>query len=122
MLGTIAMPEPLESEPAGVTLESDALPQEDFPPGDLRRQPEAPGNLYLGQAAAVPTSGQPQEPSEDPLNFGLEADDGEAPQPPVPSSSQAAPTVTTGGAVEGPLQQIGLNLLLYISCAAGCYI
>jgi hypothetical protein len=26
-LGTIAMPEPLESEPAGVTLESDALPR-----------------------------------------------------------------------------------------------
>jgi hypothetical protein len=31
----IAMSEPLESELAGVTLESDALPQEDFPPGDL---------------------------------------------------------------------------------------
>jgi hypothetical protein len=29
------MSEPLESELAGVTLESDALPQEDFPPGDL---------------------------------------------------------------------------------------
>jgi hypothetical protein len=38
------MPELLESEPAGVTLESDTLPQEDFPPGDLRRHPEAPGN------------------------------------------------------------------------------
>jgi hypothetical protein len=40
------MPEPLESEPAGVTLESNALPQEDFPPGDVRRRPEAPGNPY----------------------------------------------------------------------------
>jgi hypothetical protein len=105
MLGTIAMPEPLESEPAGVTLESDALPQNDFPPGNLRRHPEAPGNLYLGQAAAVPTSGQPQVPSEDPINSEFEAGDGEAPQPPVPSGSQAAPTVTTGGAVGGPLQQ-----------------
>jgi hypothetical protein len=66
------MPEPLESEPAGVTLESDALPQEDFPPGDLRRHPEAPGNLYLGQAAAAPTSGQPKVLSEDPINFEFE--------------------------------------------------
>jgi hypothetical protein len=95
------MSEPLESELAGVTLESDALPQEDFPPGDLRRHPEAPGNLYLGQAAVVPTSGQPQVPSEDPINYELEAGDGEAPQPPVPSGSQAATTVTTGGAVRG---------------------
>jgi hypothetical protein len=98
------MSEPLESERAGVTLESDALPQEDFPPGNLGRHPEAPGNLYLGQAAAVPTSGQPQAPSEDPINFEFEAGDGEAPQPPVPSDSQAAPTVTTDGAVGGPLQ------------------
>jgi hypothetical protein len=102
------MSEPLESELAGVTLESDALPppQEVFPPGDLRRHPEAPGHLYLGQAAAVPTSGQPQVriPSEDPINFEFEAGDGEAPQPPVPSGSQAAPTVTTGGAVGDPLQ------------------
>jgi hypothetical protein len=44
------MPEPLEGEPTSVTLESDALPQEDFRPGDLRRYPEAPGNLNLGQA------------------------------------------------------------------------
>jgi hypothetical protein len=49
------MPELLESELAGVTLESDALPQKDFPPGDVRRRPEAPGNSYLGQPAAVPT-------------------------------------------------------------------
>jgi hypothetical protein len=61
------MSEPLESELAGVTLESDALPQEDFPPGDLRRRPEAPGNLYLGQAAAVPTYGLLQVDNEDPL-------------------------------------------------------
>jgi hypothetical protein len=103
-LPDIPMSEPLESELGGVTLESDALPQADFPPGDLKRHPEAPGNLYLGQA--VPTSGQPQVPSEDPLNFEFEAGDGEAPQPPVPSGSQAAPTVTTGGAVGGPLQQM----------------
>jgi hypothetical protein len=106
------MPEPLESEPAGVTLESDALPQEDFPPGDLRRHPEAPGNLYLGQAAAVPTSGQPQVPSEHPSINSFEAGGGEALQPPVPSGSQAAPTVTTGGAVGGPLQH---SVVLFIS-------
>jgi hypothetical protein len=85
------MPEPLESEPAGVTLESDALPQEDFPPGDVRRRPEAPGNLYLGQAAAVPTSGQPQVASE------FEAGGGEALQPPAPSCPQTAPTATADG-------------------------
>jgi hypothetical protein len=71
------MPEPLESEPAGVTLESDALPQEDFPPGDVRRRPEAPGNLHLGQAAAVPTYGLLQVNNEDPLHL-------------IPSSRQAA--------------------------------
>jgi hypothetical protein len=99
------MSEPLESELAGVTLESDTLLQEDFPPGDLRRHPEAPGNLYLGQAAAVPTSGQLQVPSEDPLIYEFERDDGENPQPPASSGSQAAPTVTTGGAAGVPLQQ-----------------
>jgi hypothetical protein len=75
-------------------------------PGDLRRHPEAPGNLHLGQPAAVPTSGQPQVPSEDPINFEFEAGDGEALQPPVPSGSQVTPTVTTCGAVGGPLQQV----------------
>jgi hypothetical protein len=102
-LDIIAMSEPLESELAGVTLESDALPQ-DFPPGDLRRRPEAPG--YLRQAAAEPTSGQHQVPSEDPLFNEIEIDDGEAPQLPAWSGSQAAPTVTTGGVVGVPLQQL----------------
>jgi hypothetical protein len=35
-------------------------------------RPEAPGHLYLGQAAAVPTSGQLQVPSEDPLIYEFE--------------------------------------------------
>jgi hypothetical protein len=99
------MPEPLESDLTDATLESDALPQEGFPPGDVRRHPEAPGHLYLGQAAAVPTSDQPQVPSEDHLIYEFEIDDGEAPQPPASSGSQAAPTVTTGGVVGDPLQQ-----------------
>jgi hypothetical protein len=99
------MPEPLESELADATLESDALPQEDFPPGDVRRLPETPGHLYLGQAAAVPTPGELQVPSEDPLIYEFERDDGEAPQPLASSGSQAAPTVTTGGVVGEPLQQ-----------------
>jgi hypothetical protein len=100
------MPEPLESEPAGVTLESDALPQEDFPPGDLRRHPEAPGNLYLGRAAAVPTSGQPQVASEaPPFNEFETTDDGEAPQVPASGGFRAAPTVTTGGVAAVLLQQ-----------------
>jgi hypothetical protein len=60
-LAIIAMPEPLESELAGVTLENDALPQ-DFPPGDVRRRPEAPG--HLGQTAAVPTHGLHQVDNE----------------------------------------------------------
>jgi hypothetical protein len=63
-LRTIAMPEPLESKLAGVTLESDALPQEDFPPGDVRRRPEAFGNLHIGQAAALPTYGLHQVDNE----------------------------------------------------------
>jgi hypothetical protein len=99
------MPEPLESEPAGVTLESDALPQEDFPPGDVKRRPEALGNLYLGQAAAVPTSGQPQVASEDSsINSEFEAGGGEALQPPAPSCPQTAPTATADGVVSVHLQ------------------
>jgi hypothetical protein len=94
------MPEPLESEPAGVTLESDALPQEDFPPGDVRRRPEAPGNLHLGQAAAVPTYGLLQVDT-----FEFEADGGETLQPPAPSGPQTAPTATADGVVGIPLQQ-----------------
>jgi hypothetical protein len=101
------MPEPLESEPAGVTLESDVLPQEDFPPGDVRRRPEAPGNLYLGQAAAVPTSGQPQVAREDPsIKFEFETGGGEALQPPAPTCPQTAPTATADGVVGVHLQQI----------------
>jgi hypothetical protein len=98
------MPEPLESEPAGVTLESDALPQEGFLPGDVRCRPEAPGNLCLGHAAAVPTSGQPQVANEDPSINSLEAGNGEALQPPAPSCPQTAPAATADGVVGVHLQ------------------
>jgi hypothetical protein len=81
----------------------DAPPQEDFPSGDVRRLPEAPGHLHLGQAAAEPTSGLLQVPSEDSLINEIEIDDGEAPQLPASSDSQAAPTVTTGGVVGASL-------------------
>jgi hypothetical protein len=91
-----------EGELAGVGV--DAPPQGPFPPGDVRRHPKAPGHSYLGQAAAEPTSGQHQVPSEDPLFNEIEIDDGEAPQLPASSGSQAAPTVTTGGVVGVPLQ------------------
>jgi hypothetical protein len=80
------MSEPLESELAGVTLESDALPKEDFPPGDLRRRPEVPG--HLGQVAAVPTStyGLHQVHNEDSLfNYEFETGGGEDLQTPAPS-------------------------------------
>jgi hypothetical protein len=71
----------------------------------VRRLPEAPGHLYLDQAA-VSTSGQHQVPSEEPINFEFEAGDGEAPQLPAPGGSQAVPSVTTGSAVEGSLQHL----------------
>jgi hypothetical protein len=85
------MSEPLESELAG------------------GRHPEASGDLHLGQAAAAPTYGELQVPSKDPLiNFEFEAGGGEAPQPPAPSGSQAAPTVTTSGVVGVHLQNMVL--------------
>jgi hypothetical protein len=87
-------------EPAGVTLESDVLPQ-DFPPGDVRRLPEAPGHLYLAQSPA-PTSDQRQVPDEDPpFNFEFEAGDGDAPLHSAPGGSQTVRSVTTGSAVGG---------------------
>jgi hypothetical protein len=99
------MPEPLESELAGVGV--DAPPQGLLPPGDVRRRPEAPGNLHLGQAAAVPTSGLLQVDNEDPLfNSEFETGGGEALQPPAPSGPQTAPTATADGVVGIPLQQI----------------
>jgi hypothetical protein len=82
------MSEPLESELAGVGVDARAPTQADFPPGDVRRHPEAPGHLHLGQAAAAPTSGLLQVPSEDPLFNEIEIDDGEAPQLPASSGSQ----------------------------------
>jgi hypothetical protein len=100
------MPEPLESELADAAMKSAALRQDESPSGDVRRLPEEPGHLYLGQAAAVSTSGQLQVSNEDPLIYEFEIDDGEAPQPPASSGSQAAPTVTTGGVVGDPLQQL----------------
>jgi hypothetical protein len=107
------MPELLESEPAGVTLDSDALPQEDFPPGDVRRRPEAPGKLHLGQAAAVPTYGLLQVDNEDPLfKFEFETGGGETLQTPAPSGPQTAPTATAVGVVGIPLQQPPLNLVM----------
>jgi hypothetical protein len=85
-------------EPADVTLESDVLPQ-DFPPGDVRRLPEAPGYLYLDQSVA-PTSDQRQVPDEDsPFDFKLESGDGDALLHPAPSGSQTVRSVTTGSAV-----------------------
>jgi hypothetical protein len=92
-----------EGKLAGVGV--DAPPQGPFPPGDVRRHPEAPGHSYLGQAAAEPASGQHQVPSKDLLFNEIEIDDGEAPQLPASSGSQAAPTVTTCGVVGVPLQQ-----------------
>jgi hypothetical protein len=90
------MSEPPEGELAGVGV--DAPPQGHFPPGDVRHHPEAPGDLHLGQAAAVPTSGQLQVDNEDPpFNFDFEEGGGEALQPPAPSDPQTAPTVTTSG-------------------------
>jgi hypothetical protein len=104
-LDIIAMSEPLESELAGVTLESDALPQEDFPPGDLRRRPEAPG--HRGQAVAVPTYGLHRVDNEDSLlNYELETGGGETLQTPTPNGPQTAPTATAVGVVGIPLQQI----------------
>jgi hypothetical protein len=97
------MPEPLESELAGVAV--DAPPQGPFPPGDVRRRPEAPGLLHLGQAAAVPTSGLLQVDNEDPLfNFEFETGGGETLQTPAPSGPQTAPTATAIGVVGIPLQ------------------
>jgi hypothetical protein len=97
------MSEPLESALAGVGV--DAPHQADFPPGDVRRRPEAPGNSYLGQAAAVPTSGQPQVASDDPsINSEFEAGGGETLQPPTPSLPQTAPTATADGVVGVHLQ------------------
>jgi hypothetical protein len=99
------MPEPLESQLAGVTLESDALPQKDFPPGDVRRRPEAPG--HLGQAAAVPVHGLHQVDNEGSLlNYEFEAGGGEALQPPAPSGPQTAPTAMAVGVVGATLQYL----------------
>jgi hypothetical protein len=107
-----------EGELAGVGV--DAPPQGPFPPCDVRRHPEAPGHPYLGQAAATPTSGQHQVPSEDPLFNEIEIDEGEAPQLPASSGSQAAPTVTTGGVAGVPLQQIKLMYDSHALKEKGC--
>jgi hypothetical protein len=113
------MPDPLKSELAGVTLESDALPQEDFPPGDVRRCPEAPGNLHLGQAAAVPTYGLLQVDNEDPLfNSEFETGGGETLQTPALSGPQTAPTATAVGVVGVHLQQPHLFLNFVVSFVA----
>jgi hypothetical protein len=114
------MPEPLESELADATLESDALPQEDFPPGDVRRLPEAPRAIYiLVKLQLCLHQASLQVPSEDPLIYEFERDNSEAPQPPASSGSQAAPTVTIGGVVGDPLQQGGPVLCVH---AERCYI
>jgi hypothetical protein len=104
------MSEQLESALAGVGV--DAPHQADFPLGDVRHHPEAPGNLHLGQAAAAPTYGELQVASEDlPINSEFEAGGGEALQPPAPSCPQTAPTATADGVVGVHLQHL-LNSLL----------
>jgi hypothetical protein len=116
------MPEPLESELAGVTLESDALPQ-DFPPGDVTRRPEAPG--HLGQAAAVPTHGLHQVDNEGSLlNSEFEAGRGEALQTPAPSGPQTAPTATAVGVVGVSLQHFDLfiNKIIIIAGNGICWL
>jgi hypothetical protein len=103
------MSEPLESELAGVGV--DALHQADFPLGDVRRHPEAPGDLHLGRAAVAPTYGELQAASEDPLiHFEFEAGGGETPQIPAQSGPQTEPTATAGGAVGVHLQHAAFNL------------
>jgi hypothetical protein len=99
------MSEPLESELAGVGV--DAPHQADFPLGDVRHHPEAPGDLHLGQAAAAPTYGELQVASEDLLiNSEFEAGGGEALQASAPSGPQTAPTATADGVVGVHLQHI----------------
>jgi hypothetical protein len=74
--------------------------------GDLRRPQQAPGQPHLDQAAAVPTYGVLQVPSEEPLFTNeIETDSGEATQPPASSDTQAASTVTTGVMAGASLQQ-----------------
>jgi hypothetical protein len=97
------MSELSEDQLAGVGV--DAPPQGNSPPGDVRPHPEAPGLPLLGIAAAEPMSGQHQVVNEDPLLNKSELDDGEASVLPASRSSQAAPTVTTGGVVGTILQQ-----------------
>jgi hypothetical protein len=77
------MSEPLESELAGVTLESDALPQEDFPPGVARR----PLAIYiLVKLLQCLHMALLQVDNEDPLfNSEFETGGGETLQTPAPS-------------------------------------
>jgi hypothetical protein len=88
-------------EPADVTLESEVPPLEDFPPGDVRRLPEAPGHLYQGLPAAS-TSGQRQvlDDEDYTFNFELESGDSDGPLRPAPRGSQTVRSVTTGSAGE----------------------
>jgi hypothetical protein len=81
----------------------------------VRHHPEAPGLPLLGHAAAEPMSGQHQVDNEDPLLNESELDDGEASVLPASRSSQAAPTVTTGGVVGTLLQQMHwiTNILIF---------
>jgi hypothetical protein len=96
------MSEPSEDELVGVGV--DAPPQANTPPGDVRSHPEAPG--HLGHAAAEPTSGLLQVPSESLLLQEIEIDGGEATQPPASSEFLAASTVTTDGVAGTSLQQV----------------
>jgi hypothetical protein len=110
-----------EGQLAGVGV--DAPPQGNSPPGDVRHHPEAPGLPHLGQAAAEPTSGQHQVDNEDPLFNESGLDDGEASVLPASRSSQAAPTVTTGGVVGTLLQQerLAQNIRLRENNKEGTY-
>jgi hypothetical protein len=99
------MSEPLESALAGVGV--DAPHQADFPLGDVKHHPEAPGDLHLGQAAAAPPYCELQVASEDPpINSEFEAGGGEALQPSAPSCPQTAPTATADGVVGVHLQHL----------------
>jgi hypothetical protein len=101
------MPEPPEGELASAALDSAAPPQEDQAAADLRRPQQAPDQPHLDQAAAAPTYGGLQVPSEEPLLTNeIETDSGEATQPPTSSESLATSTVTTGGVAGTSLQHI----------------
>jgi hypothetical protein len=98
------MPEPLESELAGVGV--DAPHQADSPLGSVRHHQEALGNLHPCQAAAARTFRELQVASDDPhINSQFGSGGGEDLPPPAPSCPETAPTATADGVVSVHLQQ-----------------